>query len=513
MPEFSSFIPQDRRRALAEGRSLDGETTGTALLADISGFTPLSEEYSQEFGAHRGAEEVTLRLNTFFDLMVQTINTHEGTVISFSGDALTCWFDEDEGFRALTCALEIQKTFQQFPKLKTPGGREFELGVKIALANGPARRFLVGEPDIQVMDLMAGDVFQRMARIEQRLEKGEVGTDQQVAAILPELVTEWPIRRTDAGEFLVVFPPGTDLDLGVEPRGEANLPEVPHDLARPWLLGPVFDRIGAGQNSFLADLRIAVVFFLGMESPDFDRHPSAVGTFQKLIAFLQKTLAGYEGNLLQVIVGDKGTYLYGAFGAPVAHENEAGLALHALLAIRDQASQAGLRKFRIGVSQGQIYAGAYGGVTRKTYGVLGNEVNIAARIMQAAPENGILVSPAVYRSSSHQFRFEAVGSKTLKGLAFPMELQKLKEALPKGEVQAPRDRTRWPLVGRDAEMARVEAHLDRLTQGQGGVLLVEGEAGIGKSRFIDEVEYRCRVKGATVFRSGADYIESNTPYF
>ena len=87
-----------------------------------------------------------------------------------------------------------------------------------------------------------------------------------------------------------------------------------------------------------------------------------------MILFIQSTLARFEGNILQVVVGDKGGYLYGAFGAPLAHENDAMLALKALLELRDKGPDAGLNRIRIGVSQGTIYSGSYGGTTRRTYG-------------------------------------------------------------------------------------------------------------------------------------------------
>src|SRR6185295_5190978 len=87
-------IPTDRRYALAHGSDLPDRTTGAALFADISGFTPLTEALMLALGPQRGAEELTGWLNKIYDALVAQIESYRGSVISFSGDAMTCWFDD-----------------------------------------------------------------------------------------------------------------------------------------------------------------------------------------------------------------------------------------------------------------------------------------------------------------------------------------------------------------------------------------------------------------------------------
>jgi len=88
----------DRRLALARGESLPERTRGTALFADISGFTPLADAFVQALGAQRAAEEITRQLNRVYDALVAEVHQYRGSVIGFVGDAITCWFDaKDEG--------------------------------------------------------------------------------------------------------------------------------------------------------------------------------------------------------------------------------------------------------------------------------------------------------------------------------------------------------------------------------------------------------------------------------
>src|SRR5712691_2187352 len=90
---LSPYLAQDRRRALERREELPNRAQGSALFADIAGFTPLTERLAQQFGARRGIEELTRRINAVYDALIRVVEQHGGSVISFAGDAITCWFD------------------------------------------------------------------------------------------------------------------------------------------------------------------------------------------------------------------------------------------------------------------------------------------------------------------------------------------------------------------------------------------------------------------------------------
>ena len=77
---LQAYLPKDRRHALAGGRPLPDRTEGTALFADISGFTPLTEALVGALGPHRGAEELGHLLNTIYDGLVAPVHTYGGSV-------------------------------------------------------------------------------------------------------------------------------------------------------------------------------------------------------------------------------------------------------------------------------------------------------------------------------------------------------------------------------------------------------------------------------------------------
>ena len=141
-----AYIPGDRRRALSQGLSLPDHVRGAALFADISGFTPLTEALANELGSQRASEVLTGHLNRVFHAVIAQLDRFGGDVIYFSGDAITCWLDSDDGSRATASALAMQDAMAREGEITTPGGLSLQLALKVAVAVGPARRFVVGDP-------------------------------------------------------------------------------------------------------------------------------------------------------------------------------------------------------------------------------------------------------------------------------------------------------------------------------------------------------------------------------
>ncbi len=205
MESLFAYIPTDRRFALAGCLELPDHTTGAALFADISGFTPLTEALVQALGPQRGAEELTRWLNKIYDALVAEIENYRGSVMSFSGDAITCWFDDrvDEylepqpktstAIRATACALAMQQAMRQFVQVEVPNAGVVSLAIKVVVTVGPARRFLIGDPKIQLVDVLAGETLYRLSAGEHQAESDEVLLDQPAVSALGEQVNvlEW----------------------------------------------------------------------------------------------------------------------------------------------------------------------------------------------------------------------------------------------------------------------------------------------------------------------------------
>ena len=488
---LAAYIPQDRCHALACGTPLPDRTGGAALFADISGFTPLTEALRLALGPRQGSEALTDQINTTYDALIAQVDAYHGSVIGFAGDAITCWFDAADGpaaRRAVACAVGMQRAMSVFAQIVLPGDIHSSLALKVAVACGPARRMVAGDPAIQRLDLLAGATVARVATGEHHAVAGEIVLDAACVADLGAAVSIGAWREdAETGEQ---FAPLHDL-TDVPPT--SPWPELPADVLtpevlRPWLLPAVYAREMAGYGAFLTELRPAVALFLRFSGIDYDTDPDAHTRLDTFVRAVQNILIRDNGALLQVVIGDKGSYLCCAFGAPVAHEDDARRAVLAALALSHEAAEAnGMPPLPIGISVGVMRCGAYGSTRRRTYGILGDEVNLAARLMGLATPGEILVSGHVQAAVVTTIACESRPPVKLKGKAELQSVFRVSGLRQERAVRLHEPTYTLPMVGRADEITQIGQILDRVLTGRGHILGITAEAGLGKSRLVAEV--------------------------
>jgi adenylate cyclase len=497
-----AYIPTDRRHALARGDDLPHRTTGAAMFADISGFTPMTEALVQALGAQRGAEQLLVELNRIWDALVECIDGHRGSVVTYSGDAVTCWFDEsaDGGWpddtptavqRATACAFAMQTTMLQFADIQVPGAGAVSLAIKVAVAAGPVARFVVGDPDIQVIDIMAGQTLQRLSAGEHQAVSGEVILDSASVESLGDTVdvVEWR-DDTDTGERFAVAR-AVPVDVPTDPWPDLAVDALTTDQIEQWLIPPVAIRLARGMGEFLTELRPAVSMFVRFDGIDYDNDPLAEAQLDAFVHAVQAILDRFDSYILQVTIGDKGSYINTAFGAPVAHGDDAQRAVTAALELRALQIEpiAGLQ---IGIAQGRTRTGACGGTTRRQYGVMGDDVNLSARLMMRAGADEVLATRSVRRATNATMLWQDLPPMTLKGKSQPIEAARLVSVRSRPTTRLRLPDYALPMVGRQRELEAVVSLLDLALTGKGQVVGIVADAGMGKSRLLADVLRRLR---------------------
>lgn len=215
----------------------------------------------------------------------------------------------------------------------------------------------------------------------------------------------------------------------------------------------------------------------------------------------------YEGHIAQYL-GD-GLLIY--FGFPVAHEDDAqravytGLGISEALATLNRRLAADFRvklAVRIGIHTGPVVVGEMGGGERHEQLALGETPNIAARLEALAAHNTVAISPVTARLVSHAFVLDELGVHELRGVADSMVVFRVREPR---EVDPDDETTRGGfevLVGRDDEIGLLQHHWKQSKEGVGQVVLLTGEAGLGKSSLIEGLRRQVRQEGCIplVFR-------------
>ncbi|MCP4357229.1 MAG: AAA family ATPase [Chloroflexi bacterium] len=508
MSELNAYIPMDRRQALARRESLPDRTTGTALFADISGFTSLTAVLAEELGPQRGAEMITHHLNAIYSRLIHVVHQYHGSVVGFSGDAITCWFDGDDGLRGVAAAYGMQQVVAEMDVIIIPSGQQIFLSIKTAVATGAVRRFLVGDAQINIIDVLAGRLLDTLAAIEQSLSRGEIGLDMSLAPVIEgssQAATQRMTRQGHPFFLLSSAPPEVD---GL-PWAD-HIP-IPNEVAGQWLLPPVLQQLERAPAGFLAELRPVVACFISFSGIDFDSAPDAEEKLGMFIQSVQTIMVRYGGYLLELTVGDKGSYMYAAFGAPHAHEDDADRAISAAWEL-SEANEAFdyIHDLRIGISQSRMRAGAYGSPSRRTYGVHGVDVNLAARLMTQAEPGQILVSKHLAEASrSKQYFFQELGELQLKGFPKPVTTYVVFSREAKAPAPAAVD---GDMIGRDSERFLLNQYLYALRKGERNLVLVEGEAGIGKSHLIVDLLKTAQSQNIIYLFGAGDAIEQMTPY-
>jgi class 3 adenylate cyclase/tetratricopeptide (TPR) repeat protein len=186
-----------------------------------------------------------------------------------------------------------------------------------------------------------------------------------------------------------------------------------------------------------------------------------------------------------------GDAVMAVFGAPIAHSDDPERAVRAALQIHPAA--AGLDptlRVHIGVASGQVVASSTGSADHREYTMIGDTVNLASRLTDLATAGQTLVCRAVQAAIGPRLEAEGMGEHLLHGLPAPTEVWRVTG------IAAPADAAPRPLVGRRRELAQFKAAIaDTLASGEGQSVLVRGEAGIGKTRLVEEFQQLALAQG------------------
>jgi class 3 adenylate cyclase len=224
----------------------------------------------------------------------------------------------------------------------------------------------------------------------------------------------------------------------------------------------------------------------------------------------------YEGTINQFL----GDGFMALFGAPLAHEDHARRAVLAALVLQRTLQEARLGEpygeectFRMGLNSGLVVVGSIGDNLRMDYSAIGDTTNLASRLQDYAAPGDILISENTSRLVEGAVRLEALPPVQVKGKTELVPLYKVIGTLPRRSPIASRsERTLSPFVGREREVATLEALFAQVESGQGQVVGIVAEAGGGKSRLLYEFRQRLQDKLVTYLEGRCLSYGSSIPY-
>jgi len=223
------------------------------------------------------------------------------------------------------------------------------------------------------------------------------------------------------------------------------------------------------------------------------------------------------GGTIEKFIGDE---IMAFFGAPVAHENDPERALRAALEMMDALEDFNANRsidlgIHFGINTGLVVAGVLGTAEQQSYAVTGDTVNLAARLRDVSERGQILVGPDTYRLTHRLFDFQEIGPIRVRGKAEAVPVYKVLgvRARPESMHGLETPGISSPLVGREVEAAAFSRCLDRLLAGQGGIVSIIGEAGLGKSRLVAEMRSKMEDQELSWLEGRAISFSQNISYW
>ncbi|GAB4447940.1 MAG: adenylate/guanylate cyclase domain-containing protein [Anaerolineae bacterium] len=492
------------------------------VFADISGFTPLAEKLAANGG--RGAEELTALLNRVFDALITAAEDHGGRVVKFGGDALSIiWPGPEESMpeavaRAITAAFAMQAAMTAFATVSTSQG-QFGLQMKIGLSVGRVLEVHAGGVFGRWEYVLAGRPMTQMSHAENLAQAGQIVADAAAWQMLQHRPHPAPAatgHQIEPGYYRVTHPGNSIAPAPLLPPDWSQLP--PADAARvvatlrSYIPGAIANLLESGRKEMLAELKPMTICFVGFEGLDYTNDPEAGPRLSNFMRDTQEIIYLYEGSVNKLAVGDKGSVLLVLFGAPpFFHEDDEVRAVACALGLVKVAARHGLTA-RVGLAAGSVFAGPLGAPQRREYTVIGDTVNLAARLMQQAAPNQVWVDQTVYQQASRFFEYNELGPLQMKGKTAPRQVYHALHEKEPDQQDAGARYLLTELTGRAKELAVIDQLADRVWDGHGQVLLLSGEAGVGKSRLAGEIVRRWLERGGVPHTGDCVSYGRQTPY-
>jgi class 3 adenylate cyclase/tetratricopeptide (TPR) repeat protein len=487
---------------------------GTLVSADLSGFTRLSERLAAM--GREGAEELTTLLNSVFEHMTTSVADHGGDVVSFGGDALLVLYTgHDHATRACRNTAAMRRIVSE--PLVTSTGAKVQLRISQGVHSGRFHLALV--PAGSHLELLIlGPDASTTVQLESEAMAGQILLSDAAAAKVP---SDWIAGRSGSATLLrrrlpVATPEetaGTTI-VATDTIVDLTTSAVQRNVSRAefFLADGQVAQIDAGAPP---EHRWVTVAFLRVSGVDelFERcgPEEVLSRLSSLSSRVGRACDRFGVHWLASDITPDGAKIILTGGVPVAYGDDEDRMVQALQTVVDGTSEFPVS---IGLNSGRVFVGDLGGRCRRTFTVMGDAVNLAARLMQAAGPGRIVAGQSVLDRLRTGLELEHLAPFFVKGKTQPVRAAAIGRIVVGAGDHALTDEL-LPLVGREPELRELLSVVDPAMAGSGGAVELVGEPGSGKTRLLQEVRrlrprLRSHVAQSGQYAAGSPYFVART---
>jgi class 3 adenylate cyclase/tetratricopeptide (TPR) repeat protein len=435
-------------------------------------------------------------INRCFSALLADAYANGGGLLKFGGDALLLWFEgEDHVIRACASAWAMRSTLRSVGRIRTAAG-QIVLRMSVGIHSGIFDTFLVGGSHREYV--IGGPATSAVVRMEAAASAGQILISDQTARRLPRRALG---SACEPGVLLARSP-------GSRPFAPREPLSRPSDEAIARCLSTAI-RAHLTSGEAAPEHRTATVAFVQFDGLDGlivrDGPRSAAADLDALVRTVQEAVDLFQICFLGSDVAENGGKLILTAGAPrTLGDDEERM----LLALRHIVESSPALAVRIGANRGRVFAGEIGPPYRRTYTVMGDTVNLAARLMAAATWGAIYATAGVFERSQTKFETVAIPPFLVKGKSRPVQ------AWDVGPIRRPvtprTRRARAPVIGRATELMTLRRAIADAHAGLGSMVELVGETGSGKSRLLSEA--RELATGFSLVHATCEVYTQNIPY-
>lgn len=406
------------------------------MFADVSGYTAMCEAMAST--GPGGEEYLAKNLNSYFELLVRTMSSQGGDVFKFAGDAvLVVWPPSDEKLdslvrRAVQCGLEVSERLQD--AVLSHGVR---LSVKIGIGAGEVTILHLGGVYKRLEYLVVGDPLVQAFHAEHHATKTELVVSPESWKYVDKFF-EADVKSDGFAFVTGAIETIKKINVFKSTTPHTDVSDDVLKLVKNYIPTAIISFAANNDDKWINELRCVTVLFvnLGLEEKELiaisstSNNNERVQRMHLVLRAVQQAVYKFEGSLNKFLMDDKGSTLIAVFGLPpLAHADDTPRGVLAALSIREALQQFELRP-SIGITTGTAFCGVVGNKGRREYSILGDSVNLAARLMQHAKETGagVICDRATEARCSdqasywHDLAFFRVSTITVKGKSMAIDV-------------------------------------------------------------------------------------------
>jgi len=426
------------------------------LFTDICAFTKLTDKLSSS--GHYGVEMLTLILEEYFSEMIRSIHDNYGSLIKFGGDSILSIFPGKKVEVVVKMCKCREAMYSKMIKLNEKFVRQygFEMSFRGGGAYGRVTTNIVGDSDYHADYYFVGEGLKEAFALEGKAPPGSI-------------IFSFPDSPVE------VIKPYEIINVS-----KNNL----ESIEKQFLAGKIYDRVKL-KRQFSAELKNATILFINLKST---KNVEVIDykDYHRLFCAIQEIVYNLDGNINKIDVNEKGYLILISFGVPNIHSDDIERAF--VCSYRITQIQTENAAVRIGVTSSNIFAGVFGGKERFEYGIIGNGVNIAARLMSAAHYGEITFSREILPRITSRFETEFVEETLVKGFNEPIYIHRVVGEFPENWVAFENQYHNRKLVAYQKELNDA---VRLLKQDKFCLIQIIGVAGLGKTflsyRILKEV--------------------------